>query len=75
MYKRQDEELSGGNIAEKIGLLKHEHPVLFERENTPRIVSAAAPDAAAERAGFEKMGYMERLRLFCDNPELYKRLM
>lgn len=69
------EELSEENLAVKIGALKREHPALFEQEKPPRIVSSAAADAAAERAGFEKMGYMERLRLFCDNPELYKRLV
>lgn len=69
-----DEQLEPESISEKIGALKKEHPALFEKENTPRIVSAAA-DTGTEREGFEKMGYMQRLKLFCENPELYKKLV
>ena len=68
--------LENGNLTgldEQIRILKHENGYLFEAgENNIQLIRPAAKGKAdIAREDFQKMGYMERLKLKKEQPELY----
>lgn len=69
----KDKEITYENMKERIAELKNEHPALFSM-SVPKIVSAAgAKEIDADE--FKKMSYRERLELYKQKPELYKKLV
>ena len=69
----KDKEITYENLKERITELKNEHPALFAL-SVPKIVSAAgAKEIDADE--FKKMSYRERLELYKQKPELYKKLV
>lgn len=69
----KDKDITHENMSERIAELKNEHPALFAIA-VPKIVSAAgAQELDADE--FKKMSYRERLELYKQKPELYKKLV
>ncbi len=69
----KDKEITHENLGERISELKNEHPALFAIP-VPKIVSSAgAKELDADE--FKKMSYRERLELYKQKPELYKKLV
>ncbi|MDD6215018.1 MAG: phage scaffolding protein [Firmicutes bacterium] len=73
-------ELADGDIEgleERIELLKEDCAYLFEEKTQLPIFSNVntGSDTDIKRENFKKMGYAKRLKLFCENPELYKKLV
>ena len=61
------------NLSECIKELKSEHPALFK--SAPRVVSTASHELPDTAEKFKRMGYAQRLKLFHESPELYKKLV
>lgn len=68
-------EISSENIGERIKKLAGEHPALFESKQPVRIVTAASASKGDDKRSFDKMSYMQRLKLFHTDPELYQKLL
>lgn len=62
-------------LFERLEDFSKENDFLFE-ESTKRPVFSkkTIPDSGITKAEFEKMGYEKRLKLFKENPEVYKKL-
>ncbi len=62
-------------LTEQLESLKQDNGYLFEGgENQPRFVRPSGRKSAFSQEDFEKMGYMERLKLKKEQPELYQKL-
>lgn len=70
----KDGEVAG--LSERLTALKDAHGYLFTAENHPRIVASAngSKQNSISAEQFARMGYQERVRLYRQNPELYKAL-
>lgn len=71
----ESDELSG--LREQIEVISKENPYLFETDNAnkPSFTSNfEGGENIITKDAFKKLGYQERLRLFNDNPELYKEM-
>lgn len=55
--------------------VKKECPYLFKEEDEkPHFTGAHAKRAKTDKNAFENMSYKKRLKLFSDNPDLYRQL-
>ena len=62
-------------LSEKIESFATENDFLFEKENKiPFFSKPASRTKGITKSEFEKMGYENRLRLFNESPDLYKKL-
>lgn len=64
----EDGKLAG--FDEQLAALKNECGFLFEKENKPRFTTESYK--SEEGIDFSKLSYKERLKLYKENPELYK---
>lgn len=63
------------SLQQQLDALKKECPYLFEDgEKKPQFTSGKAKNGSLDKKAFENMSYRKRLKLFSDNPELYKQL-
>lgn len=66
-------EISG--LQEQIAAIKAENPFLFEEEGTvPRFTARLKSPDKISKGNFERMSYMDRVKLYSQNPTLYKQL-
>ena len=66
-------ELKG--FAEQIELIKKESEYLFDiPQKKPQFTAKNQNTEGTSKKDFDAMGYKKRLKLFSENPELYKRL-
>lgn len=71
--KLQDGTFAG--LSEQIAELKKNCEYLFETEvKKPKFTAQSKGVKELTRKGFEAMGYKKRLKLFLENPALYKQL-
>lgn len=72
--KFENDTLTG--LDEQIEDIKKENDYLFESSQTKPKFSQSTPGAPAgvSKEDFSKMSYNERLKLYNDNPEMYKEL-
>ena len=66
-------------LDDKIAELKTQYPGQFESSSQKKIIENKLPKAdesqTVSKEEFNKMGYMERLKLHNENPEAYNALM
>ncbi len=65
----EDGKLTG--LSEQLEMLRQEYGFLFEEdENKPKFTAEAS--SGKTEVDFSKLGYKDRLKLYRENPELYK---
>ncbi len=66
-------EITG--LAEQIDALRQENPFLFEDDApSPKFTVKPKASDGITKASFDKMSYMDRVKLYSKNPSLYKKL-
>lgn len=67
-------EVSG--LKEQIAAIKQENPFLFEEEQpSPHFSAKVKSENKISKKSFDKMSYMDRVKLYSTNPTLYKQLI
>ncbi len=62
-------------LSEQIEAIKQENPFLFEDDApAPRFTVRPKASDTVSKASFDKMSYMDRVKLYSKNPALYKKL-
>lgn len=71
--KQENGKITG--LTEQIEAIKQENPFLFE-DDAPSPTFTKRPNSSDNitKASFEKMSYMDRVKLYSKNPALYKKL-
>ncbi len=69
----EEGKISG--LDEQIEAIKKENPFLFDEEvQSPKFTRQPKSTDRITKASFDKMSYMERVKLYSKNPALYKKL-
>ena len=64
------------SLEKQLAAIKKECPYLFETdEKKPQFTSGKTKSGSVDKKTFDNMSYRKRLKLFSENPELYKQLL